>query len=48
MLRASPKDSITFINVRNRDFSKKLTPTVSLNGYPNIDIFYSGFFASQK
>jgi hypothetical protein len=27
---------------------KNYHPTVSLNGYPNIAIFYFGFFASQK
>jgi hypothetical protein len=27
---------------------KNYTPTALLNGYPNIAILYSGFFASQK
>jgi hypothetical protein len=27
---------------------KNYPSTASLNGYPNIAIFYSGFFASQK
>jgi hypothetical protein len=27
---------------------KNYIPTASLNGHPNIAIFYSGFFASQK
>jgi hypothetical protein len=27
---------------------KNYSPTDSLNGYPNIAIFYFGFFASKK
>jgi hypothetical protein len=27
---------------------KNYLPTAFLNGHPNIAIFYSGFFASQK
>jgi hypothetical protein len=27
---------------------KNYLSSASLDGYPNIDIFYSGFFASQK
>jgi len=46
-LRASPKETIFFLNARNRDFGKKLPTTASLNGYPNIAIVYFGFFTSQ-
>jgi hypothetical protein len=40
--------SVFFLKVRNRDFGKNYPPTACLNGYANIVIFYSGFFASQK
>jgi hypothetical protein len=48
-IRASPKRLlISLLNARNIDFDKNNTPTVSLNGYPNIAVLCSGFFASQK
>ena len=45
-LRVTPRDSICFLIVRNRDFGEKYHPTSSLIGYPNIAILYSEFLAS--
>ena len=48
-LRATPIDSKSFLNVRNRDFGEKIPSNIFfINDYPNIAIFYSGFLASQK
>jgi hypothetical protein len=44
----SKRLSISFINARNRDFGTKIPLAASLNGYLNIAIFYSRFFAIQK
>jgi hypothetical protein len=39
---------ITSLVYKNRDFGEKYPPTGSSIGYLNIDIFYSGFLASQR
>jgi hypothetical protein len=44
----SKRLSISFLNAMNRDFGTKIPSAVSLNGYLNIAIFYSKFFAIQK
>jgi hypothetical protein len=49
VIRAAPKKLfIFFIIDRNIDFGKKYPPTVSLNGYLNVAIFYLGLLASQR
>jgi len=49
VLSISERLSIFFLNVSNKDFFVKNYPIIdSLNGYLNIDIFYSEFFASKK
>jgi hypothetical protein len=47
-IRASPRDSKSFLNARNRDFGENYPPTAFPNGHPNIAIFYFVFFTSQK
>jgi hypothetical protein len=37
-VRASPGDSVSFLNAKNRDFAKNYPTIASLNGYPNIGI----------
>jgi hypothetical protein len=48
IVRASPRDSISLLNAGIEILVKIYPPTASLNDYPNIAIFYSGLFASQK
>jgi hypothetical protein len=47
IVRASPKDSVFFLNGRNREFGEKYLPTSYLNGHSNIVILYFEFFANQ-
>jgi hypothetical protein len=44
----SKRLSILFLNARNRDFDENYPSIAFLNGHPNIAIFCSEFFASQK
>jgi hypothetical protein len=43
----SKRFSIFFLTDVNKIICKKYLPTTYLNGYLNIDIFYSWFVASQ-
>jgi len=48
-LRASPIDSIFPSYMLGIEVLVKNYPPIAyLNGYPNMAIFYSGFFTSQK